>query len=126
MFTVLIGVIIVAAILLVVVVLAQNPKGGGLSSQFGGSSTSQIMGVKKTTDFLEKVTWGLAIAIVVLTLSTNFFIEEQRGAGVNTFNSPNLEKAGQSATLPNLGGEASDATIEGETLETAPATDSAE
>ncbi|BDC99500.1 preprotein translocase subunit SecG [Persicobacter psychrovividus] len=102
MFTVLIGVIIVAAVLLVVVILAQNPKGGGLSSQFGGSSTSQIMGVKKTTDFLEKITWGLAIGIVVLTLATHFFIGEQRTTGGNTFNSPNVEKAIQSAPATQL------------------------
>jgi preprotein translocase subunit SecG len=49
--------------LLGLIVLVQNSKGGGLASGFGGSS--QVMGVRKTADFLEKVTWGLAISLVV-------------------------------------------------------------
>lgn len=57
---------IVAAILLVIVVLIQNPKGGGLSSSFG--SAHQLGGVRKTTDALEKATWFLATAIMVLSL----------------------------------------------------------
>ena len=56
MYALIVGVIIVLALLLILVVLAQNPKGGGLSSQFGGSGASQVMGVKKTGDFLEKAT----------------------------------------------------------------------
>lgn len=57
---------IIAAILLVIVVLIQNPKGGGLSSSFG--SAHQLGGVRKTTDALEKGTWFLAIAVLVLSL----------------------------------------------------------
>ncbi|MCU0383380.1 MAG: preprotein translocase subunit SecG, partial [Cyclobacteriaceae bacterium] len=57
MLGVVIGLIIFCSFLLVVVVLAQNSKGGGLSSQFGGSGTSNMFGVKKTGDFLEKTTW---------------------------------------------------------------------
>ena len=71
------------------IVLAQNPKGGGLSSQFGGSGTSQVMGVKRTTDLLEKLTWGFFIAILILTLSTEFFIPKQ-SEGIS---SPNIEQA---------------------------------
>ena len=48
------------AILLVLVVLAQNSKGGGLSNQFGGSGASNLIGVKKTGDILERLTWGFA------------------------------------------------------------------
>lgn len=72
MYTFVIGVIIFVAILLVLVILAQNSKGGGLSSQFGGSGASNIIGVKKTGDLLEKLTWSFVIAIMVLALSTNF------------------------------------------------------
>jgi preprotein translocase subunit SecG len=71
MYALVIGLIILFCILLVLVVLAQNAKGGGLSSQFGGSSASNIIGVKKTGDLLEKLTWGFVIAIMVLTLSSN-------------------------------------------------------
>ena len=55
------------------VVLVQNPKGGGLSSTFGGGG-NQIMGAKKTTDFLEKATWTLAIVLISLSLLSNFAI----------------------------------------------------
>lgn len=72
MYNVLIGLAIFVAILLVLVVLAQNSKGGGLSSQFGGSGASNLIGVKKTGDLLERLTWGFAIAIMVLALLTNF------------------------------------------------------
>ena len=58
--------IILVCILLVLVVLVQNSKGGGLSSSF--ASNNQIMGVRKTADFLEKTTWGFAIALFVLSL----------------------------------------------------------
>lgn len=71
MYTLYIGLTIFAAILLVLVVLAQNSKGGGLSSQFGGSSASNLIGVKKTGDLLERLTWGLAIAMMVFTLATH-------------------------------------------------------
>ena len=66
--------IIIAAVLLVLVVLAQNPKGGG-ASNFGGSGSSQLIGVKKTGDLLEKLTWGFAIAIIVLCLAVNLVMK---------------------------------------------------
>ena len=66
--------IILTSVLLVLVVLVQNPKGGGLSSTFGGGSSNQIMGAKKTTDFLEKTTWTLAIVLISLTMLSNFAI----------------------------------------------------
>ncbi len=58
--------IILVCALLILVVLVQNSKGGGLSSSF--ASNNQIMGVRKTADFLEKTTWGLAITLFVLSL----------------------------------------------------------
>ena len=71
MYTLLVSGAIFFAILVVLVVLAQNSKGGGLSNQFGGSGASNLIGVKKTGDLLERLTWGFAIAIMVLTLATN-------------------------------------------------------
>lgn len=79
LFTLILSLIILAAVLLVLVILAQNSKGGGLSSQFGGAGASNMIGVKKTGDLLEKMTWGLAIVIFALTLSSNFIINEQQG-----------------------------------------------
>jgi preprotein translocase subunit SecG len=69
--TVLIILAMVASVLLVLVVLAQNAKGGGLSSQFGGSGASNLIGVKKTGDLLERLTWAFAIAIIVFSLGAN-------------------------------------------------------
>lgn len=71
MYVLLVSGAIFFAILLVLVVLAQNSKGGGLSNQFGGSGASNLIGVKKTGDILERLTWGFAIAIMVLSLATN-------------------------------------------------------
>ncbi len=62
--------ILAASILLIGVVLIQKSKGGGLSSNFAGSN--QIMGVRKTTDFVEKATWTLAIVICVLSILSAF------------------------------------------------------
>src|SRR5271154_6751148 len=72
MYTLFIGLALFASVMLVLVVLAQNSKGGGLSSQFGGSGASNLIGVKKTGDVLERLTWGFAIAIIVFSLATNF------------------------------------------------------
>jgi len=46
--------------------MVQNPKGGGLSSSLGGST--QMGGVQKTTDFLDKSTWTLAAILIILIL----------------------------------------------------------
>ncbi|HEY1040417.1 MAG TPA: preprotein translocase subunit SecG [Bacteroidia bacterium] len=58
--------ILIVCVLLVLVVLVQNSKGGGLASGF--ASNNQIMGVRRTSDFLEKATWGLAGALLILSL----------------------------------------------------------
>ena len=65
-------IILVASILMIGIVLIQKSKGGGLASNF--ASSNQIMGVRKTNDFVEKATWTLAIVIVVLSISTVFFL----------------------------------------------------
>ncbi|MCH8903921.1 MAG: preprotein translocase subunit SecG [Bacteroidetes bacterium] len=67
--------IVIACVFLILIVLVQNPKGGGLSATFGGGST-QYFGVQRTTDFLEKATWGLAIAVFVLSLGMNVFLDK--------------------------------------------------
>lgn len=99
MFILIIGLIVVVCLLLILVVLAQNSKGGGLSSQFGGGGAgSQLIGVKKTGDLLERVTWGLAIALVVLTLSSYFVMPTQTG---QTRESINVQSAQEKTVMPN-------------------------
>ena len=66
MYTVIISLIVVVSILLALIVLVQDPKGGGLASNF--SSSNQVMGVRKTTDFLEKATWSLAGVLAFLCI----------------------------------------------------------
>lgn len=94
---------IVASVLLILIVLIQNPKGGGLASEFG--SASQLGGVKRTTDFLEKATWTLAIAIAVLSLMSAPYSKTNRtaeGAKVETTNAQqNLPGAGGATPTPN-------------------------
>jgi len=56
--------VILVSVLLILIVLVQESKGGGLAANF--SSSNQVMGVRKTTDFLEKATWTLAGALLIL------------------------------------------------------------
>ncbi|MFZ6000663.1 MAG: preprotein translocase subunit SecG [Bacteroidota bacterium] len=97
MYTLFISLAIFSAVLLVLVVLAQNAKGGGLSSQFGGSGASNLIGVKKTGDLLERLTWGFAIAIMVFSLATNF-IDPRGAAGSDEI----LQRAKETQTDPTL------------------------
>src|SRR5215203_106198 len=65
--------IILASVILSLIVLVQNPKGGGLAGNIAGFS-NQFMGVKQTTDVLEKGTWIFAALIAVLCITSAFFI----------------------------------------------------
>lgn len=79
MLIVLVILVVIVCALLGLIVLIQNPKGGGLSSNF--SSSSQLMGVQKTGDFLEKGTWVLAITLMVLALGINVVVKDGTSAG---------------------------------------------
>ena len=72
MYSLLIVLVLIASVVMCGIVLIQESKGGGLASSF--ASSNQIMGVRKTTDFLEKATWGLAIAMVVLSVVSAAFV----------------------------------------------------
>ncbi|MCR4828291.1 MAG: preprotein translocase subunit SecG [Bacteroidales bacterium] len=77
-FLVLVILILIIAVLLAGIVLVQNSKGGGLAANF--SAPNQIMGVRKTTDFLEKATWTLAASLLVLCLVSTFAMHSGRAA----------------------------------------------
>ena len=83
--------LIIASILLILIVLVQNSKGGGLVSNF--SSSNQIMGVRKTADFLEKSTWILAVLLLVFSLVGVFAIpktnRDNQAPQVKETNAPN-------------------------------------
>jgi preprotein translocase subunit SecG len=80
MYTLVIILLFITCVLLILIVLVQNSKGGGLASNFQASN--QIMGVRKTADFLEKATWGLAGTLLFLSIvGTAFIPRENRESG---------------------------------------------
>jgi preprotein translocase subunit SecG len=97
MYIALISIIIFICVLLVLVVLSQNSKGGGLSNQFGGGS-SNLIGVKRTGDLLERLTWGFAITLMVLALSSNLILGTDSSAVQPK--SVNQERASQQGASP--------------------------
>jgi preprotein translocase subunit SecG len=74
MVTVMTVLIALICVLLMAAVLIQNPKGGGVDSTFGGQSANQMFGAAKSTDFIEKVTWGLAAALMIMCILTTFLV----------------------------------------------------
>jgi preprotein translocase subunit SecG len=67
--------IAIVSLLLVLVIMVQNPKGGGLNSAFGGTQEAQkILGAARSTDILEKATWVLGGALLILTLLAGMII----------------------------------------------------
>ncbi len=72
--TVLTILIALISILLILAVLIQNPKGGGIDSTFGGQGANQMFGASRSTDFIEKVTWGLAVLLFALCIVTTHVV----------------------------------------------------
>ena len=79
------GLIIIASVAIGLFILIQNPKGGGLAGTIGGFNT-QFMGVKQTTDVLEKGTWVMAVVIALLCLTSAFFIPEGKTSNARESN----------------------------------------
>jgi preprotein translocase subunit SecG len=89
--------ILIVAVLIVLVVLVQNSKGGGLASNFAGSN--QYMGVRKTADFLEKTTWGLAIAMLAFVLVSSKIIPKYQATETQSTETE-IRKAIQDLPVP--------------------------
>ncbi|MEX0822191.1 MAG: preprotein translocase subunit SecG [Rhodothermales bacterium] len=107
MFTFLIVLIAIIGLLITLVVLVQSGKGGGLAGIASGGATQQILGARQAPDVLEKATWTLGIAFVVLCILTNFAItDEQVQESViqqqaqQEETSPALPPGGQQQQLP--------------------------
>lgn len=88
--------ILIASVILGLIILIQNPKGGGLSASFGGVG-NQLMGVKKTTDVLEKGTWLFAGIVAVLCLTSAIFIPK---TGLNSEGDNLLNQAPAGTATP--------------------------
>ena len=69
------------AFLLMAIVLIQNPKGGGIDSTFGGQGANQMFGAARSTDFIEKLTWILAISMFVLAIITAIIVSGSSEVG---------------------------------------------
>lgn len=94
MYTFIVVLLIIVSIVLALLVLVQNSKGGGLAS--GLNASNQVMGVRKTTDILEKLTWGFAVTLIVLALAGNFALPK---GGKNAGNKSKLQN--QIENLPS-------------------------
>ncbi len=112
MYTLFVVLIVLVSLLMIFIVLIQESKGGGLASNF--SSSNSIMGVRKTTDFIEKATWGLAAVMVVVSVvcaytapqsSTAQSVLEQSATETQTTNPTNTQgfQAGQQQNAPAQG-----------------------
>ena len=105
---------VIASVLMCFIVLIQNSKGGGLASAF--QSSNSIMGVRKTTDFLEKSTWTLAAVMVVISIVAAYSVptavergdvimeQAQREGNTNPYNLPlgNVAAPTDEATVPTV------------------------
>ncbi len=88
--------IIIVCVLLTLIVLIQKPKGGGVAANF--SSSNQVMGVKRTTDIVEKITWSLTGGLFALALLINFAIDRDN-IGDNPTKSEIQDRAAESNTV---------------------------
>ncbi len=95
MYTVVVILILIVSVLLGLIVLVQNSKGGGLVSNFGGAN--QMMGVRQTTDFLEKATWTIGGILVVLCLISSITLPKNSKEGA-----PKSELENVIAPLPTV------------------------
>ena len=120
MYTLVVILILIVSVLLGLIVLVQNSKGGGLVSNFGGAN--QMMGVRQTTDFLEKATWTMAGVLVVLCLISSITLPKSSKEGT-----PKSEVSSQiESVLPSVPTEAPAATMEAPAAAEAPAETPAE
>lgn len=101
MYTILLILTVVISILMCLIVLIQESKGGGLASSF--SSSNQIMGVRKTTDVIEKLTWALAIALVVFSVLTVFFIPKSTATDSVIMNQAKEQSATNANNIQGFG-----------------------
>ena len=95
MYTLVVILILIVSVLLGLIVLVQNSKGGGLVSNFGGAN--QMMGVRQTSDFLEKATWTLGAILVVLCLLSSITLPKNSKEGT-----PKSELENVIAPLPTV------------------------
>ncbi len=100
MYTLISVLIIAVCIFLTLIVLVQNSKGGGLAANF--SASNQIMGVRKTADFLEKATWTLAGSLVLLCLVAALIIPSGAADTNQSILDSQIENAADPGSMPSF------------------------
>ena len=99
--TLIIILIVAVCVFLTLIVLVQNSKGGGLAANF--SASNQIMGVRKTADFLEKATWTLAGSLVVLCILVALILPSSGLSNANqSILDTQIENAADPTTVPSF------------------------
>ena len=101
MFTLLITLILITSALLILIVLGQNSKKEGLGSPLGDAGASQLIGVQKTSDLLEQLTWILIFTLFASSLATSFSLDIRDSPGDFT-TSPIIERAQERRLLPEV------------------------
>jgi preprotein translocase subunit SecG len=100
MYTLITVLLFIVCILLILIVLVQNSKGGGLASNFQASN--QIMGVRKTTDFLEKATWVLAGTLFILSIGATALIPRDAKSGAESAIKDQIQNAVDPNQVPSF------------------------
>ena len=100
MYSVVLVLIVIVCVLLIFIVLVQNSKGGGLASNF--SSSNQIMGVRKTADFLEKATWTLAGALLVFSFVSIMVIPDRHTINKSAIDEQIMNFTPQTQSFPEF------------------------
>ncbi|MBP5771630.1 MAG: preprotein translocase subunit SecG [Bacteroidaceae bacterium] len=100
MYTLFVILVVIASIFMCLIVLIQESKGGGLASGF--ASGNQVMGVRKTTDVIEKITWGLAAAMVVFSVLSVYMLPTPVADTTVMENAAAAQKATAPTTLPGI------------------------
>lgn len=104
MYPIIVVLAVIVAVLLAAIVLIQESKGGGLASSVAGANS--VLGVRKTTDFVEKATWTLAGLLVFFAVASSFFVNKNTNTAdeiVNKMQTPTAPAA------PQLPGQAAPA-----------------
>ena len=110
MYSLIIALVLVVSVLMCGIVLIQESKGGGLASSF--SAQNSLMGVRKTTDLLEKCTWGFAIAMVVLSIISTASVPKVNEAETPIEISAPAQQSTDAANVPSFGTQNADAPAE--------------
>jgi len=87
MFVVICVLLVLICIVLILAVLIQNPKGGGLSASFGGIG-NQVLGARRSTEIIEKITWGLAVALLAFSLLSAVVMPKSGSSGTERVEDP--------------------------------------